>query len=77
MALIELGQIGEAPGPLLRGSHSAEVSLLALGIPDGAIAKRPRISERTVGRRIKELADSLGVDTRFQIGVEAARRGLI
>ncbi|AHU90601.1 helix-turn-helix transcriptional regulator [Trueperella pyogenes] len=59
-------------------SNSVDIlSLLALGIPDGAIAKRLRISERTVGRRIKELADSLGVDTRFQIGVEAARRGLI
>ena len=33
------------------------------------------IGLRTVRRRIAELMTDLGVDTRFQAGVEAVRRG--
>lgn len=51
--------------------------LLALGLPDAAIAKRLGLSERTIGRRIKHLADTLGVESRFQIGMQAVRFGLI
>ena len=51
--------------------------LLAQGLKDEAIASQLRLSLRTVRRRIAELMDQLGVDSRFQAGVEAARRGLI
>ncbi len=49
--------------------------LLAAGLGDAAIGRQLGVSERTVGRRVKALMDELGAVTRFQAGVEAARRG--
>jgi DNA-binding CsgD family transcriptional regulator/sugar-specific transcriptional regulator TrmB len=49
--------------------------LLAAGMKDGAIARHLRISERTTNRRISELAERLNAHTRFQAGLQAARRG--
>ena len=40
-----------------------------------AVARNLGLSLRTVRRRIAALMNDLGVDTRFQAGVEAARRG--
>lgn len=48
---------------------------LAGGAQDEQIARRLGVSLRTVRRRIAELMTDLGVDTRFQAGVEATRRG--
>jgi len=48
---------------------------LARGAKDEQIARTLNISLRTVRRRIAALMTDLGVDTRFQAGVEAARRG--
>ncbi|WP_310525969.1 LuxR C-terminal-related transcriptional regulator [Nocardioides sp.] len=48
---------------------------LAAGGKDEQIARTLNISLRTVRRRIAALMSDLGVDTRFQAGVEAARRG--
>ena len=50
---------------------------LVAGYTDEVIARRLGISLRTVRRRIASLMDELGVDTRFQAGVEAARRGWV
>lgn len=48
---------------------------LASGAKDEQIARTLGLSLRTVRRRVAELLIELGVDTRFQAGVEAARRG--
>ena len=48
---------------------------LARGAKDEQIARTLNISLRTVRRRIAALMTELGVDTRFQAGVEAVRRG--
>lgn len=49
--------------------------LLAAGMKDGAIARHLRISERTANRRIAELTERLDAHTRFQAGLQAARKG--
>lgn len=48
---------------------------LMAGTTDEVIARTLGISLRTVRRRVAELMSDLGVDTRFQAGVEAVRRG--
>jgi DNA-binding CsgD family transcriptional regulator len=53
------------------------LQLLATGLKDEAISRQLGISMRTARRRISSLLTTLGVGTRFQAGVEAARRGLL
>jgi hypothetical protein len=48
---------------------------LAQGAKDEQIARTLGISLRTVRRRVAQLMVELGVDSRFQAGVEAVRRG--
>ena len=48
---------------------------LMAGVTDEVIARKLGIGLRTVRRRIAALMTELGVDTRFQAGVEAVRRG--
>ena len=48
---------------------------LAAGEHDEQIASKLGISLRTVRRRVADLMSELGADSRFQAGVEAARRG--
>jgi DNA-binding CsgD family transcriptional regulator len=48
---------------------------LAAGAHDEQIARKLGISLRTVRRRVSTLMTELGADSRFQAGVEAARRG--
>ena len=48
---------------------------LADGVKDEQIARNLHVSLRTVRRRVASLMTELGVDTRFQAGVEAVRRG--
>lgn len=48
---------------------------LAEGVKDEQIARNLDVSLRTVRRRVAALMVELGVDTRFQAGVEAVRRG--
>lgn len=48
---------------------------LAEGAKDEQIARNLDVSLRTVRRRVAALMVELGVDTRFQAGVEAVRRG--
>lgn len=48
---------------------------LAAGEHDEQIARRLGLSLRTVRRRVADLMTELGADSRFQAGVEAARRG--
>jgi sugar-specific transcriptional regulator TrmB len=53
------------------------LSLLLLGLTDAAAAAQLGISVRTVQRRISELSERAHVSSRFQLGVEASRRGWI
>lgn len=48
---------------------------LARGAKDEQIARTLGISLRTVRRRVADILIELGVDSRFQAGVEAVRRG--
>lgn len=72
-----------SPLPRTAGARTAEardrtiLALLAAGAPDATIARQTGISQRTVERRVRALMDQLGAGTRFQAGVQAARRGLI
>lgn len=51
------------------------LGLLATGATDQMIARSLGVSTRTVERRIRSLMEHLGSATRFQAGVQAARRG--
>jgi DNA-binding CsgD family transcriptional regulator len=51
------------------------LELLARGIKDEQIARTLGLSLRTVRRRVAATMAELGVDTRFQAGMEAVRRG--
>lgn len=50
---------------------------MAGGAKDEQIARALGMSVRTVRRRVADLMDELGADSRFQAGVEAVRRGWI
>jgi len=50
---------------------------LASGAKDEQIARALGLSLRTVRRRVAEILDELGVNSRFQAGVEAVRRGWV
>jgi DNA-binding CsgD family transcriptional regulator len=51
--------------------------LMAQGLKDEAIAAQLNLSLRTVRRRIADVLDMVGAESRFQAGLEVARRGLI
>ncbi|HEY7597588.1 MAG TPA: helix-turn-helix transcriptional regulator [Actinophytocola sp.] len=51
------------------------LSMLGAGLTDASIARELGVSERTVTRRIMALQDALAARSRFQLGVQAARRG--
>ena len=78
-------QPGPQPGPAevagavasLTGQHQMIVRCLADGATDQAIARQLGITTRTVARRINEIYEALGVQSRFQAGAVARRRGLI
>lgn len=53
------------------------LSLLAAGATDATIARQTGVSQRTVERRVRALMDQVSASTRFQAGVQAARRGLL
>lgn len=55
--------------------HAQVLQLLATGAKDLAIARALGVTPRTVIRRIRDLMDLLGADTRFQAGAFAARKG--
>jgi hypothetical protein len=59
------------------GDRSLLLGQLAGGAKDEQIARALGMSLRTVRRRVAELLDELGAQSRFQAGVEAVRRGWI
>jgi DNA-binding CsgD family transcriptional regulator len=50
---------------------------LADGQTVGVVARRVGLSERTVRRRLRTMADEAGVDTTIEVVVRAVRAGLI
>jgi hypothetical protein len=77
--LFELYWEKSVPVSELSGSSSTERTFLLrqlqVGAKDEQIARTMGLGLRTVRRRISGLMIELGADTRFQAGVEAARRG--
>ena len=65
----------EGSGPALSDMRRYLLELLATGAQDEQIARRLGLSLRTVRRRVAEAMTELGATSRFQAGVEAARRG--
>ena len=70
---------GLDPQPDAEGASDQRLLLLELagGAKDEQIARALGMSVRTVRRRVADLMDDLGADSRFQAGVEAVRRGWI
>lgn len=64
-----------SPEARLGEDQAALLGLLAAGLTDAAIARHLGTHQRTVQRRVRELLDRLGAGTRFQAGLQAARRG--
>jgi DNA-binding CsgD family transcriptional regulator/sugar-specific transcriptional regulator TrmB len=53
------------------------LALIGAGATDEAIAGRLGISVRSLRRRSQQLMNDVGAENRFQLGVEAARRGWV
>jgi len=72
--------IGEAAPPSADGVtplQRAVVRMLAEGHTDSAVARRLAMSSRSVQRVVTTLTEELNAQSRFQAGVEAARRGWV
>ena len=65
----------ELAGDILEPLDATVLSLLLAGLTDQAVGSQLDLSLRTVQRRVRHLMDRAGVDTRLQLGHEAARRG--
>jgi hypothetical protein len=63
--------LGFDPG----GQRRLLLHQLTRGAKDEQIARTLGVSLRTVRRRVAEIMDDLGAESRFQAGVEAVRRG--
>lgn len=66
------------PDPSTSGTqreHREILALLAAGVKDEAIARQLDLGVRTVQRRVATLMHELGAETRFQLGLQAARKG--
>ncbi|MEP9385299.1 helix-turn-helix domain-containing protein [Nocardioides cheoyonin] len=53
------------------------LSLLLAGLTDASIGSQLGLSLRTVQRRVRQMMDRAGVDTRLQLGFEAGKRGWV
>lgn len=67
----EDGPVADDPG----AQDKELLAMLAAGMKDRAIARALGVAERTVTRRITHLMARLGVETRFQAALQAAKRG--
>lgn len=58
----------------LTAEQRSILAALAAGLTDGHAAKLLGLSDRTFARRVAELMALLGATSRFQLGMQAARR---
>jgi len=64
-----------AADPPRQTHHRTLLGLLAAGLTDEAIARHMGWHPRTAQRHVRDLMVELGAQTRFQAGLQAARRG--
>ena len=64
-------------GDVLTEVERRLVAMLSSGMTDEAMARAIGLSHRTVQRRLADLARRVGAEGRFQLGVQAARRGWV
>ena len=71
--------VGTGPDPASASPGDSEhrmlLGLLAIGLTDEAIGRQLGWHPRTVQRHVRRLMTELGAQTRFQAGLQAARRG--
>lgn len=67
----------QQPPVTLSPAHEGILRLLAEGQTDQAIARSMGITTRTVTRRISEIYEVLGVESRFQAGIAAKEMGIV
>lgn len=67
----------EEPSAPLDDRDTRVLALLSVGASDKVIARQIGTSVRTVERRVRYLMEHLSAATRFQAGVQAARRGWV
>lgn len=72
---VPLVPTGTTPEPELSELDLRVLRLLTAGLTDEAAARHLQLSLRTVQRRVRALMDRVDVQTRFQLGAEAAQRG--
>ncbi|MEV4556855.1 helix-turn-helix domain-containing protein [Kitasatospora sp. NPDC049285] len=65
----------DRPGGGLDDRDRELLTMMAAGMKDAAIVRSLGITQRTMTRRISHLLDELNAQTRFQAGLQAARRG--
>jgi AraC-like DNA-binding protein len=79
----ELAAIGLMAVPITSGTETSGaraletkrlLTYLSAGLTDESIAREFGVSERTIARRISRLQETLGAQTRFQLGVQASRQ---
>ncbi|MBW1596852.1 helix-turn-helix domain-containing protein [Streptomyces sp. JJ38] len=64
---------GDGDGPGLPCDDTRLLALLATGLTDQVMARQLGVSHRTFQRRLRATMERLGVTTRFQLGMVAAR----
>jgi len=69
--------LGTDPAGRLDDEQRLMLRLLADGLTDQAIARQLGVAPRTFTRKLRTLFEELGIESRFQAGVEAVRRDLI
>lgn len=68
--------LGPDPAPDELSSERARLlALMAAGLKDAAIARHLDVGLRTVHRRVAALMKEVGAETRYQAGLQVARRG--
>lgn len=70
-------EASEGRSIVLSPAHEAILRLLAEGQTDRSIARSLGVTPRTVTRRIGEIYELLGVDSRFQAGIAAKEMGIV
>jgi DNA-binding CsgD family transcriptional regulator len=62
---------------VLSDRETQVIRLLARGLTDEGIAKRLRVTDRTVRRTVAALMTKFGVDSRFALAIECAKQALV